>query len=155
MSTVKGPLNYTTSVEADKTAAECVAILARHGANRVAIDYDRERQPDGLSFEIDTPWGRRQYALPVSAAKAQKALERAYREGRKVERRHTTPEHARRVAWRVIKDWLEAQLALFEADLADLQEIMLPWMRVDNDRTLYAAYQADQAQRALEASHAG
>jgi hypothetical protein len=146
----KGPLNYTTTVEAAKTAAECVAILAQHGANRVAIDYDREREPSGLSFEISTPWGPRQYALPVSVSKAQKALERAY-DQRRVERRYTSPEHSRKVAWRVIKDWLEAQLALFEADQADLTEVMLPWMRVESDLTMYGAWRASE-QKSLEGS---
>ncbi len=143
MTASKGPLNYTTSIDPQTTAAECLGILAKHGANRVAIDYDSAREPSGISFVIETPWGPRQFVLPVNVDGTQKALDRAY-ERRTVERRHTTPEHARRVAWRVLKVWIDAQLALIEAGLAELAEIMLPWMRVDNDHTLYAAYQEDQ-----------
>lgn len=149
MSASKGPLNYTTSIDPQTTAAECLAILAKYGANHVAISFDGNREPDGLSFAIETPWGSRHFALPINASGTQKALDKAYQD-RRVERRHTTPEHARRVAWRVMKAWLEAQLALIEAGLADLAEIMLPWMKVDQSRTLYAAYQEDQ-RRALEA----
>lgn len=147
--TSKGPLNYTTTIDPQTTAAECLAILAKHGANHVAISFNGNREPDGLSFAIETPWGPRHFALPVNASGTQKALDKAYQK-RLVERRHTTAEHARRVSWRVLKVWLEAQLSLIEAGLADLAEIMLPWMRVDEERTLYAAYQDDQ-RKALEA----
>lgn len=149
MTAGKGPLNYTTSIDPQTTAAECLAILAKHGANHVAISFNGNREPDGLSFAIETPWGPRHFALPINVSGTQKALDKAYAK-RLVERRHTSEEHARRVAWRVMKAWIDAQLALIEAGLADLAEIMLPWMMVDNDRTLYAAYQ-DNQQSALEA----
>jgi hypothetical protein len=143
MSASKGPLNYTTSIDPGTTAAECLAILAKHGASAVAIQFNCERQPDGISFVIETPYGERAFTLPVNVAGTQKALQAAYGK-RLVERRHTTPEHARRVAWRVMKAWIEAQLALIEAGLADLAEIMLPWMKVDGELTMWDAYRENE-----------
>jgi hypothetical protein len=146
--TSKGPLNYTTTIEAMTTAGECLSILARHGADQVAIAFNSVREPDGLSFSIATRYGARHYSLPVNVTGTQKALEAAYQK-RHVERRHTTPDHARRVAWRVMRAWLESQLAMIEAGLAELTEVMLPWMRVEPELTMYGAWQASE-QKALE-----
>lgn len=47
---------------------------------------------------------------------------------------------AANVAWRVVKDWLEANLALIAAQMATLDEVMLPYLHVDEGRTLWQAY---------------
>jgi hypothetical protein len=139
----KGPLNYTTTIDADKTAAECVSLLARHGAGAIGLTFD-EGRPTGLSFSISTAWGPRQYSLPINTAGTQKALLAAYQKG-KITRRFTEPEQAARVGWRVMKDWLEAQLALIEAGVADLPQVMLPYVHVDHGRTLWSVYSEQQA----------
>ena len=142
-------LNYTTSVDSGKTAMECVSILLKHGAVNVAISAGEDRSPDGLEFVITTPWGPRQFSLPVNIEGTEKSLKQARRE-RRIEPRFTTREQARRVAWRIVKDWLEAQLALIEAMQVDLLQVMLPYLKVDRDRTLYAAYMESEL-RQLEA----
>ena len=43
-----------------------------------------------------------------------------------------TYEQACRVAWRIIKDWLEAQMALIQTQQADLAEIFLPYLTSGN-----------------------
>lgn len=139
----KGPLNYTTTIDPDKSAAECVAMLARHGASAIGLTFDAGK-PTGLTFSIATPWGLRQYSLPVNTAGTQKALLAAYRKGN-VTRRFTAPEQAERVGWRVLKDWLEAQLALIEAGVADLPQVMLPYVHVEHGRTLWSVYSEQQA----------
>lgn len=45
-----------------------------------------------------------------------------------------TPEQAKRVAWRVLRDWIRAQLSLVEAGNATIHEVMVPWM-ITNDGT--------------------
>jgi hypothetical protein len=145
----KAILNYTTSVDAGKTAMECISVLLRHGATNVAISAGEDRSPDGLEFVITTPWGPRQFSLPVNIGGTEKALRLAWREHR-IEPRFTTREQARRVAWRIVKDWLEAQLALIEAMQVDLLQVMLPYLKVAPGKTLYAAYMESEL-RELEA----
>ena len=66
------------------------------------------------------------------------AAERAgdFASSRKARGTYTTREHAERVAWRVVKDWLEAQLGMVAAELASLDEVMLPYRQVEG-RSLY------------------
>lgn len=151
--TGRGPLNYTTSIDADKSAMECIAILTKHGASRIGISVGEDRQPDGLDFVIRTPFGLRSYSLPVNIPGTEKALMAAWR-ARKIEPRFKTTDQARRVAWRVLKDWLEAQLALIEAGAVDLPQVMLPYLRVDEEHTLYSAWIENET-RALERGGTG
>ena len=44
---------------------------------------------------------------------------------------------ARRTAWRNIKDWLDAQMALIETEQVKLEEIFLPYMTDGSGKTLY------------------
>jgi len=149
MAASRGPLNYTTTIDSGKTAVECIEILTKHGATHVGLAVGESRLPDGLEFVIKTPYGPRAYSLPVNIPGTQRALKKAWQE-HKIEPRYAEPTQARRVAWRVLKDWLEAQLALIEAGAVDLPQVMLPYMKVDDTHTLYSAW-AENEQRALEA----
>ena len=40
------------------------------------------------------------------------------------------------MAWRIVKDWVEAQMALLATGMVELEEIFLPYM-LSGDRTLY------------------
>jgi hypothetical protein len=124
--------NYTTSVPVVRTVAEVQAMLAKHGASRVAVNY-AGGLPVGLSFALDTPYGRRAYDLPVEVAGVARKLAQGVN-GK------VTPEQAARVAWRIVRDWLDAQLALIEAAAAALDQVMLPYLLVDDGRTVYDEY---------------
>ncbi len=53
--------------------------------------------------------------------------------------KYRTRAQAARVAWRIIKDWIEAQLALVEAEQVDMVEVFLPYAQVQGGRTVYEA----------------
>ena len=135
---MSGPLNYTTQIKADKTAGECLAMLGTNGASAIAITY-QDRKPSGIAFRLDTPHGVRQFQLPVNVGGMHKSLMKANQRG-DIPVRYTEVEHARRVAWRVAKDWLAAQLAIVAAEMASLDEVFLPYLQVESGQTLYEAY---------------
>lgn len=129
------PLNYTTKVPASQTVGEVTAMLAAAGASAVGTTYEGGR-PTGLNFLLPTAGGVYPFALPVRVDAVQRYLAAAERAGefassRKARGTYTTREHAERVAWRVVKDWLEAQLAMVAAELATLDEVMLPYRQID------------------------
>ena len=146
-----GPLNYTTAIRADKTAAECLAILGRSGAGAVAVTY-ADRKPTGLAFTLDTPHGPRSFELPVNTAGVHRRLADAYRR-RDIPLKNSGIDQAERTSWRILKDWLEAQLAIIDAQMVSLDQVMLPYLRVGPDRTLYEAYREREDLVAIEAGH--
>jgi hypothetical protein len=148
------PLNYTTKISVTQTVGECQSILAAAGASSAQIHFENG-QPAGLGFLLKTPHGVREFTLPVNIDGMRRVLEAAERDGdfaslRKKQGAFSDREHATRVAWRVVKDWLEANLALIAARMATMDEVMLPYLHVDGDKTLWQAYR-EREQAAIEA----
>lgn len=127
-------LNYTTKVPVAKTMGEVTAMLVKSGARQVMTEYDDDGSPAGLTFSVDTELGMRGFTLPVRAGAVEKLLANSPRS----EARGTEQSH--RVAWRIIKDWLEAQLALIETDMVTFDQVMLPYMRSAKGGTFYEQY---------------
>lgn len=140
-------LNYTTTVPVDRTIGRVQAALAKQGAQRVAVDFDASG-PAALSFllQVELADGRRQvveFRLPANFEGVEAALREA-----KVQPRYRTPEHARRVAWRIVQDWLDAQLAIIEAGLARPEQVLLPYAVAPDGRTLFEHF-VDEPHRLL------
>lgn len=144
-------LNYTTKIAAGRTIGEVQALLAKHGAQRIAVDY-RDGQPSGLTFGLTTPHGPRLFTLPVDIDAMQRLLSTNRPSGGMSVAAFRSREHAERVAWRVIKDWLAAQLTLVQTEMAAIDQVMLPYLHADETgRTLYAVYRDRENVLALEA----
>jgi hypothetical protein len=142
--TSRGPLNYTTSVEADKTAMECISILRKYGAKQIGLTFGDDQVPDGLSFTIVTRWGLRAFDLPVDTDNAYLVLKRYARDG-KIRNSSATPAQAVRTGWRVLKDWLESQLAIIESGVMSAERVLSSYMLVDHGKTMLDVYAEQQA----------
>ena len=129
-------LNYSTTVKSQKTASEIIEILVKAGARQVMSDFDNYGNASGLSFSISTPSGLRGFTLPVNA----NAVESVMRRDGKIPTRFKTPEQSRNVAWRIMKDWVEAQVALIETEMVTFEQVMLPYMRSIDGGTFYDEY---------------
>ena len=130
------------------TVGEIQAMLVEHGAEAIGVRYEH-RQPVGVHFQLPTAQGVRSFAMPVNVEGVAALLARQSKAGqlKKAAPRGgwATPEQAARVAWRVVKDWLAAQLALIEAEMATMGQVMLPYMITGPDgQTLYEQYQTRQ-----------
>lgn len=146
------PTKYSTTIAATKTCAEMQDMLVRNGARRIMVEYE-DGFPCGLVFSLDTPHGERGFTLPVDIVRMQKMLVRLGNDrklGKLTRSTWSSKEHAARVAWRIMKDWLGAQLALIQSNMVDMDQVMLPYMSYDG-RTLYETWK-DNELRALEAA---
>jgi hypothetical protein len=125
--------NYTTTIDVGVTIGEIQKRLWKNRATQVMLEVE-DGEPTALRFVIPTPYGPRPFALPANIAGVQKVL--AAELGQTT--RRASRAHAARVAWRILRDWLDAQLALIETEMVTFEEIMLPYMIVDRDgSTLY------------------
>lgn len=132
-------LNYTTSISAHKTVGEIQQLLAQKGARGVSIDYDAAGQPAAVAFWLELAGNPVSFRLPSNWTGVRRALDK----DRKVPARSKTDEQAQRVAWRIVKDWTEAQLAIVEAGIAGMAEVFLPYAVTPDGRTLFQAFEAD------------
>ena len=129
-------LNYSTTIKAQKTASEIIGILVKAGARQIMSDFDSDGNASGLSFSISTPSGLRGFTLPVNAKAVEKVMGRDY----KIPTRFKTLEQSRNIAWRIMKDWVEAQVALIETEMVTFEQVMLPYMRSVEGGTFYDEY---------------
>lgn len=145
-------LNYTTKVPATATVAEMQQMLAAHGAETVNVSYTNGK-PVAVLFSIKTQHGVRHYTLPGGDTRR---IHELLRNDAEAKRRGVANEaQAERTAWRILKDWLEAQLALIRTAMVTLDEVMLPYMVVDElGTTVYQRYE-ESAVLALEPGHVG
>jgi hypothetical protein len=137
-------LNYTTEVPAARTVGQIQTILAEAGADQILAEY-RDKRVVALSFTTDTPVGPQAFRLPADPARVFAVLKR-----QRVAPRYATMEQAERVAWRIVKNWIEAQLAIIQTEMVTLDQVMLPYMRTAGGETLYERY-LGQGLRLLEA----
>lgn len=128
-------LNYTTSIDVNKTASEIHAILVKGKASAIMNDY-REGILWKISFRMDTKHGVIHYCLPANVRGVYQAMQR----NKKVPAGKKTMEQAARVAWRILKDWVAAQLAIVEADMAEMSEVFLPYAITGDGRTVYERF---------------
>lgn len=129
-------LNYSTTVPVSRTIGQVHALLVEAGARQIMTTYSDVGTPTGVSFAIVIADGSRAFTLPVQVERVAAVLKR----DRKVPPRYKTPEQAERVGWRIVKDWLEAQLALLKTEMVTFEEIMLPYMRSADGTTMYELY---------------
>lgn len=123
--------NYTTDIAASVSLGEIQGLLAQMGARRIQVEYI-DGYPDRLAFSLPTNRGVLSYALPANVKGVQATLQRdGVRSG------YQTMGHARMVAWRILKDWVSAQLAMTDAGMVLAEEVMLPYQITESGETLY------------------
>jgi hypothetical protein len=124
---------------AAKTAGEIVGILAAKGAQSIMMDY-RDGRPIGIAFKINIGGIDAGFRLPCDVDGAFKAMQRNH----KIPNRYKTKEQSERVAWRILKDWVEAQMAIIECGQAELHQVFLHCLIVGaTGQTLFQKFQED------------
>jgi hypothetical protein len=136
--------NYTTDIPVEKTIAEIQQLLAQNGARGIALEYDERGTIKDVFFKIILNNKELPFRLPAKADKVYTALH----EG--------TPDHyhtrygkqwraeAERIAWRICKTWLEAQITLINLEQAKMEEVFLPYLIMPNDKTLFETMERKQ-----------
>ena len=128
-------LNYTTKVPAERTISEVMRLLVSKGAREIITVYDDAGVPSGLKWRVESRHGPLAYALPCNIDQVYARLTEDKVLPRDSDARR---QQAVRVVWRIIKDWVEAQLALLATGMVEMEEIFLPYM-LSGDQTLYQA----------------
>lgn len=132
--------NYTTNINSGRTIGEIQQILSKHGATAIMTEYENG-EAVALSFKINTVRGEVGIKLPSNIDKVLRVLKNQKQNNTQIK---DTKEQATRVAWRIIKDWVEAQMAILETQMVEMEEIFLPYMINNNGQTLYESFKNNQ-----------
>lgn len=129
-------LNYTTQVEAAKTVGEIQAILGKHGARSITTEYDDNSNISGVNFTLLIEGVPLAIRLPCNVDGVLRAMNKA----KGVPGRLCNRLQARRVAWRILKNWLEAQLALYQVGQAEMAEVFMAYAITGDGRSVYELF---------------
>jgi hypothetical protein len=124
--------NYTTRVPAKQSIEEIQTALVKHGATGVLYKYGQGTgRIEALQFLLPIKGKDVAFSLPVHWRKFQRVLELQQVS------RYDDEEYVYRVAWRDIRDWVMAQLALYETEIVEMPQIFPPFATDAKGQTLY------------------
>lgn len=126
-------LNYTTQIDAFKTISEIQKLLSRAGASAVMNEMDDNGNITALSFRIKLNDSDISFRLPTDWHPVFEVLQN----DPKVPRKLVSQEQALRVAWRITKDWIEAQVAFIETMMVTTAQVFLPYAVTKDGQTVY------------------
>jgi hypothetical protein len=124
--------NYTTKVPANRSVQEIQDMLQKAGTTGVLLKYEKGTgRIEGLSFQIEFGNKKMGFKLPLQWREAQNVLAS---EGN---RRAGDDDYAYRVAWRILRDWVDVQVALIEIKQVQLVQVFLPYAIQKNQKTVF------------------
>jgi hypothetical protein len=125
-------LNYTTRIDPEQTISEIQRMLSKHGVAAMMTEYDGPHV-SAVSFKMIIDGKPIGFKMPCNW----RAVLEVFRQQRiRLKHGGTVEAQAIRTAWRVIKDWMEAQLALVEINMVTIPQIFLPYAIMRDGRTL-------------------
>lgn len=136
----------TTRIAPERTVSEIQGILAANGACAILLDFD-SMKVSAVSFQYSVDGRQIPFRLPCRW----QAIETLLRKSGKKPRYDDSYEGwARRVAWRQILRWVEAQMALVETKMVKVQEVFFPYIQTPSGKTIYELQETKGFTLALE-----
>ena len=132
--------NFSTSISVEKTISEIERMLAKYGATKIMKEFDDEGNPKVLAFMIASSKGELPIKLPIQVHKIMEIFKIQVNQGKLPRKYLRDKEQAYKVGWRIVKDWLDAQLTLLSINVVKIEEIFLPYIYDFNSgKTMFQA----------------
>lgn len=122
-----GLLNYTTQIDVAKSVGEIIAMLGAAKAQAITQHFDGAGNVTAIEFAIMTQFGQMGFRLPADPQPVLATLKRQALAGQIPRRFAHDVAQARRVSWRIVRQWVEAQLAIIELAMVKPEQVFLPY----------------------------
>lgn len=139
-------LNYTTTVPASRSVAEIVGMLSRKGAQTISQDFYGDGRVKAISFVLRVGIVPVCFFLPVNTEgvagvmKKENPYNYSRHRGGADDYYAKQKEQAERIAWRILKDWVEVQVALIESGQAEPAQVFMPYAVDKTGQTMYQVW---------------
>lgn len=130
----------TTEISAERTAGEITSLLVGAGARQIAMDYAEGGRIVGMHFTLLVGGLPYPFKMPVRTEAVHKIFKQRrvktmkFRAG---DFEQKDREQAERVAWRQLLRWVQAQMAMVDAGMAQAREVFAPYLLEPSGRTLF------------------
>jgi hypothetical protein len=136
----------STEIPTERTVSQIQEVLMRHKASAILTEM-KNGEIDSISFKHDVGGVAVPFRLPCRAAAIEQILvsrnRKTFTTDREKENRRL---RARRIAWRQILRWVEAQMALVETNMVKIEEVFFPYIQTKNGQTIYELHSGNLLQ---------
>lgn len=134
--------NYTTKVPVSKSIGEIISFLVEAGASNISQDFDSNQDCTAIKFVITHVEQSVIYKLQPKPGSAERILLSA-RKRVDNEVKEKVRKQSYMVAWRILRDWVDAQCALIKLEQATPLELFLSYAyNPAKDETFYDRIEA-------------
>jgi len=145
-------MNYTTEVPAERTVGEITSLLVRKGARSISTEFTGEGELKAITFVMPIGGFPVCFQLPANVDGVARVMltdkpwtSRSH--GTKEQFEAKARERAKWVAWRILKDWVAAQVALIESGQAQAAQVFMPYAMQDDGRTMFQLFTESNQKR--------
>lgn len=138
-------LNYSTAVPTEKTVGEITSLLIRKGARSITTQFSDSGEMVAISFLMPVGGVAINFLLPSNVDGVANAMLKDEPWSRKRQLNQLAyigkiRERAKWVAWRILKDWVQAQMALIDSNQAEAAQLFMPFAQQHDGRTMYQLF---------------
>jgi hypothetical protein len=145
--------NYTTTISAHKSIQEIESILMKFGAREIMKQVENN-QYSTLLFTIIIDNKKVPFKLPIYIQSVQEFITKEYNNNHSRTQKKIADfqEQAYNIAWRVMKDWIHAQLSIIETGMCKPEQILMPYLYLPAEkRTLSEKFLSGELIKSLPA----
>ncbi len=135
--------NYTSSQPAIRSIAYIENKLAQKGATQILKEYDACARVARIKFSILVDGREMYFCLPAQITNCEKVLMDNLSQRARPETRKKIPAQAERTAWKILADWVDAQMAMIELSQVELLQVFLSYVwNGEKNQTFYETIKA-------------
>ena len=120
--------NYTSTVPAAKSQAFIETKLVQNGARAIQKTYSPEGRVDAMCFSMPIEGRDVFFRLPARVSNCEEVLLANMSSRAKPETIKKIPAQAERTAWKIVSDWVEAQMAMIELAQIEMMVVFMPYV---------------------------
>jgi hypothetical protein len=119
--------NYTSETPATTSISRIETKLAVSGANQILKMYDKDGIVEGIAFIMPINGSGMSFKLPARVKECEQILKSKIKRPRENTYKKIAKQ-AERTAWKIVLDWVEAQMAMIELSQVEFIEVFMPYL---------------------------
>lgn len=129
--------NLYSKVPVDRTIMEIEKMLAQNGADQILKEFNEHGETMALTFKVQLGDKPILFRLPIERSALINCLSKAVQK-KQIPRSILHDENrAMRIGWRIIRDWVDIQMTLVKLEMAQVEQVFLPYAVSRDGKTLY------------------
>jgi len=128
--------NYTSQISANRSISWIEAKLASSGARQILKTYDPEGRVEGIAFIIPINGTSMSFKLPAQVDACEAVLKSSVRRPTETTYKRIK-EQSERTAWKIVADWLDAQMAMIELSQVEFLQVFMAYLYSHNQQKTF------------------